>query len=1399
MMPSVDPSILDSELEKIKPPEIKNDEFHELIEKLSATEPLQYVLEIGSAAGEGSTKAFVAGLSENPDAPTLFCVEISRTRFKVLQDTYKHLDFVKCYNMSTVGIGEFPTERKVAEFYAQNNSALNRFQLPEVLDWLHQDIRYVADAGVENGAIERIKKDYGISEFDLVLIDGSEFTGDIEFDKIYGARIILLDDTNTYKNFGVRRRLLDDPNYELIADNQDLRNGYSAFRRRTKSSDVIDEDLPIHFFTIVLNGEPFIRYHEELFSQLPMRWHWHVIEGVAALTHDTAWSVAAGGHVSDTVHDQGRSNDGTTAYLDALAKRFPEQVKIYRKPLGEFWDGKREMVSAPLSNINEPCLLWQVDSDELWTSQQIIAVHHAFKTNPDRMAAHYWCWYFVGPNKVISTRFNYAQNPQQEWLRTWRFKPGDYWAAHEPPRLVRPTDDGGAPMHIGEKRPFTHDEMEEVGAVFQHFAYVTEAQLRFKESYYGYANALTHWKKLQCHRGSGFLRDYLPWVDDNTMFDEVSAFNIIPVAEQNSAAAQWSFPCSGEEMKRVIATPVVRPRIVIDGVFYQYLTTGISRVWACLLEEWSRSGFAEHVVVLDRAGTSPRIAGIHYRTIRAHDYNQTGRDSLYLEQVCRELAADLFVSTYYSTPTETPSVFMGYDMIPEALGFELKDEAWSEKHRAIQHASAHIMISANSARDLERIMPVVPKGSTVVAHCGVAAAFRPASEQEVMEFKRRYDIVKPYILMVGDRSGFGGYKNGFLLFRAISLLPEPTRFTLVCVGGHDEIDEPFRALIPETDVRRLKLNDDELRAAYSGAHAYVCTSRYEGFGMPIVEAMACGCPVVTCRNSAIPEVAGEAALFVGEDDTKGLADILIELEEPKLRADYIRRGAAQASHFSFERMAEEISKTLLDTIEDLKIGNRRPPGSVWSELRRLQDQCLLNGPITSPGSRQLVETQQVVLGPANDELTEALHLIQAMQSSPFWRLRRRTIGILNRLGLRKKTAAIELPRTGTATGDSSADQPSATGGSKLERKRQQRAWAQTAILGKTRKLIAGFKALADHRAYYANFQQLEANVREIGTQLLEIKQGLAASVVKPADVVAKLDEIKSASEKGVVDVVARLDEIRSASEKGVVDVVARLDEIRSANLAAKVNEISVIATELLVDQLRKVDQSVVDKIAGVINRFNLLQESYAQEGEDLILSRIFEGKPEGFYVDVGAHHPIRYSNTYVFYRRGWRGINIDAMPGSMEEFQRVRPRDINIEAFVSLDRRSVPFFVFNEPALNTASVQLAKQWSSQSAHYKVIDEIMLETCTLAEILDKHLPPDQPIDFFSIDTEGVDLSVLKSNNWNRYRPNYVLAELLGVEFDNLEEHEITRYLQDQGYRPAAKFVNTLLFKNINVSG
>lgn len=351
-------------------------------------------------------------------------------------------------------------------------------------------------------------------------------------------------------------------------------------------------------------------------------------------------------------------------------------------------------------------------------------------------------------------------------------------------------------------------------------------------------------------------------------------------------------------------------KIIVDGVFFQLFKTGIARVWKSLLEEWVKDGFAEHIIVLDRAGTAPKIPKVKYRTIQLYHYSMTAVDRELLQQICDEEQADLFISSYYTTPISTPTVFMCHDMIPEVLGWDLSQPSWQEKHWGIRHATTYITVSENTSRDLVRFFPDISSEKITIAHCGVDSKLSPASSEKINNFKIQYGINKPYFLLVGARIG---YKNAILFFQAFGELYSKQGFEIVCSSFDPFFEPEFRAYTSGVTVHKLQLNDEELKAAYSGAVALVFPSEYEGFGLPILEAFACGCPVITCPNASIPEVAGSAALYVNHDDVQGMANALCDVQKPAVRNLLIAAGMEQVKKFSWTKMADKVRSVLVET------------------------------------------------------------------------------------------------------------------------------------------------------------------------------------------------------------------------------------------------------------------------------------------------------------------------------------------------------------------------------------------------------------------------------------------------------------------------------------------------------
>jgi len=208
------------------------------------------------------------------------------------------------------------------------------------------------------------------------------------------------------------------------------------------------------------------------------------------------------------------------------------------------------------------------------------------------------------------------------------------------------------------------------------------------------------------------------------------------------------------------------------------------------------------------------------------------------------------------------------------------------------------------------------------------------------------------------------------------------------------------------------------------------------------------------------------------------------------------------------------------------------------------------------------------------------------------------------------------------------------------------------------------------------------------------------------------------------------------------------------------------------------------------------RRSYSQQGEDMVLALEFDHrlyrKETGFYVDVGAFHPQQYSTTYYFYLQGWRGINIDAMPGRMELFNQLRPNDINLEIGISESSSTLTYHAFDYPNMSTFCEKTADRFTQEGRQLLFKKEI--QTYSLSEILDKYLPENQPIDFLNIDVEGFDYQVLNSNNWDKYRPYMVLIEDLDCPLvEQIPQSNIFQFMQAQHYELYAKTLFTLIFK------
>lgn len=230
--------------------------------------------------------------------------------------------------------------------------------------------------------------------------------------------------------------------------------------------------------------------------------------------------------------------------------------------------------------------------------------------------------------------------------------------------------------------------------------------------------------------------------------------------------------------------------------------------------------------------------------------------------------------------------------------------------------------------------------------------------------------------------------------------------------------------------------------------------------------------------------------------------------------------------------------------------------------------------------------------------------------------------------------------------------------------------------------------------------------------------------------------------------------------------------------------------------MKSIKQTARNLVPRLLRNFLAHQEGdqyitkvYSQEGEDILLKRIFDHSPPGFYVDIGAHHPYRFSNTKLLYDLGWKGINIEPNPDVVDQFNEARPRDLNLSLGVSAENGMLNYYRFSHPALNTFSKEVM-----ESMKQHLVDTLKIKTQRLEEILDKHLSDKQKIDLITVDAEGLDLEILSSNNWSKYRPEYLFVEVNAGTVEELLSDPMHLFLKDKGYCCYSKLSRSALYVN-----
>ncbi len=360
-------------------------------------------------------------------------------------------------------------------------------------------------------------------------------------------------------------------------------------------------------------------------------------------------------------------------------------------------------------------------------------------------------------------------------------------------------------------------------------------------------------------------------------------------------------------------------RIGFNALFLERPGTGSGQYTRHLLEALAKVDPTNEYLLFS-PGLTPSVPEYHL-SISNLQYPISNWAKLWFEQVsfpraCRHL--DLAHVPYFASPlfSAVPTVVTVHDLIPLILpayrGSLLVQLYTRLVAAAARRAEAIITVSQASKRDIVRYLHIPPE-RIHVTYEAAGAAFQPVEEAQLAAIRQKYTLPERYLLYLG---GFDQRKNLSTLLRAFALLVnKQQQARLVIAGQLPGRESPLfpdpRHLVREVGIEERVIftgwvPEEDKPALLSGATAFVFPSLYEGFGLPAVEALACGTPVIASNCSSLPEVVGDGGIFVEPTDVEALAEAMeVLLVDDALRAELRQRALAQAARFSWKQTALE--------------------------------------------------------------------------------------------------------------------------------------------------------------------------------------------------------------------------------------------------------------------------------------------------------------------------------------------------------------------------------------------------------------------------------------------------------------------------------------------------------------